>query len=63
LLVSSGFRVVGYRGTAGLGLPDNEARAPLRWLPSRQRQQVLRAGARRWPTLFGTQHVVKAELA
>lgn len=62
LLESAGFRVVGYRGTAGIGLPDNEARSPLRWLPQRQRHRILRRGSRRWPTLLGTQHVVKAEM-
>ena len=62
LLESAGFRVIEHRGTAGLGLPDNEARAPLRWLPPRQRERVLRKGSRRWPALFGTQHVARAEM-
>ena len=62
LLTSAGFRIIKYRATAGPGLPDNEFRAPLRWLSSGQRASALRLGCRVWPTLFGAQHVVKAEM-
>jgi methionine biosynthesis protein MetW len=60
LLVSSGFRVVEYRATAGQWLLDNWGRAPLRWLPARGRVRFLRTASKRWPTLFGAQHVLKA---
>lgn len=60
LLASSGFSVIQYRATAGQWLSDNWGRAPLRWLPSGSRVRFLRTASRRWPTLFGAQHVVKA---
>jgi hypothetical protein len=60
LLASSGFGVIQYRATAGQWLSDNWGRAPLRWLPSAARVRFLRTASRRWPTLFGSQHVVKA---
>jgi methionine biosynthesis protein MetW len=63
LLVSAGFSVTGYRATAGQGLPDNDGRAPLRWLSARSREHFLRAACKRWPTMFGAQHVVKAEIS
>lgn len=62
LLACSGFEVVQYRATAGIWIHDNYGRAPLRWLSPKQRERFLRIGCRRWPTLFGTQHVVKARL-
>ena len=61
LLVSSGFNIVEYRATAGVAIPDNINRAPLCWMPARQRSVFLRVASRRWPTLFGSQHVLKAE--
>jgi methionine biosynthesis protein MetW len=60
LLASSGFRVIQYRATAGQGLPDNDNRAPLRWLSPNYRTRFLRMASRKWPTLFGAQHVLKA---
>lgn len=62
LLESAGFRPAEYRATAGLGLPDNVGRAPLRWLPNQTRSTILRFACRRWPTLFGAQHVLKAQM-
>lgn len=62
LIDSSGFKVVGYRATAGRGLSDNDGRVPLRWLPANYRTRFLRVASRRWPTLFGAQHVLKAEV-
>jgi hypothetical protein len=35
---------------------------PLRWLPTTVRNPMLRVGCRHWPTLFGSQHVLKAEM-
>lgn len=60
LLQSSGLSVVEYRGAVGQGIPDNERRAPLRWVPARQRYALLRLGSRRWPTVFAAQHVFRA---
>jgi methionine biosynthesis protein MetW len=62
LLATSGFRTTQYRATAGPGLPDNEYRAPLRWLSTSNRVRFLRVGCRTWPTLFGAQHVLKAQM-
>jgi methionine biosynthesis protein MetW len=62
LLASSGFKLIEYRATAGQGLPDNTEHAPLSWLPANYRTRFLRVASRRWPTLFGAQHVLKAEV-
>lgn len=62
LMASSGFRVTEYRATAGYGLPDNVGRRPLTWLPANLRTRFLRFASRHWPTLFGSQHVLKAEM-
>jgi methionine biosynthesis protein MetW len=62
LLVSSGFKVTSAQATAGLILPANVHRRPWRWLPPSYREYLLRFGCRRWPMLFGCQHVLKAEM-
>lgn len=61
LVESAGFRVTKCRATAGIGLLDNNFRRPLKWLPPNQRARVLRWGCKHWPTLLGTQYVLKAE--
>jgi len=62
LLATSGFGTIQYRATAGPGLPENEYRAPLRWLSMSNRTRFLRAASKKWPTLFGAQQVLKAEM-
>jgi methionine biosynthesis protein MetW len=62
LLGSAGFEVVECRSTAGVMVPDNTNRAPLCWMPRKFRNSLLRVGVRRWPTLFGAQHVIKARM-
>jgi methionine biosynthesis protein MetW len=62
LLASSGFNVIEYRAAAGLDLRDNANRAPLCWFSNGNRKRFLRVASKRWPTLFGAQHVVKAEM-
>ncbi len=62
LLASVGFKVTAYRATAGLTLLDNVYRRPLRWIPQKNRIDFLRFASKRWPTLFGCQHVLKAEM-
>ena len=62
LLVSAGFKIMEYRAAAGVAVPDNMCRAPLCWIPANPRSVFLRAASRRWPTLFGSQHVLKAEV-
>lgn len=61
LLTAAGFKVVEYRATAGYQLFDNIFRGPVSWLPASYRARLLRVGSKRWPTLFGAQHVLKAE--
>jgi methionine biosynthesis protein MetW len=62
LVESAGFRVVDYRASVCQGEPFNVERRPLRWLSPKQRMSLLRFGCKHWPTLFGCQHVLKAEM-
>ena len=62
LIASAGFRVVDYRVSVCQGQAFNVKRRPLRWLSPKQRMRLVRLGCRRWPTLFGCQHVFKAEM-
>jgi len=61
LVASAGFKVTVYRATAGVDIPDNACRRPLRWMSRAVRCRFLRSASQRWPTLFGCQHVLKAE--
>jgi methionine biosynthesis protein MetW len=61
-VASAGFKITEYRATAGFTLPANVERRPWRWLPTNYRTRLLRSACRRWPTLFGCQHVLKAEI-
>jgi methionine biosynthesis protein MetW len=63
LVASSGFKITEYHATACPDLIDNACRRPLSWLPPNSRRRFLRFASRRWPTVFGVQHVVKAETA
>jgi methionine biosynthesis protein MetW len=62
LLASAGFKIVKYRATAGSDLPENVCRLPLRWVPAKARTRFLRVASKYWPSLFGAQHVFKAEM-
>ena len=62
LVSSAGFRVTYHRMAAGTTLSDNTLRRPFAWLPPNFRSSLLRFTSRRWPNLFGCQHVIKAEL-
>lgn len=62
LIASAGFVVTAYRASAGTTLLDNNMRRPLRWMPAKSRAVFLRFASKRWPTLFGCQHVLKAEM-
>jgi methionine biosynthesis protein MetW len=62
LLASAGFNIIEYRATAGVAVPDNICRAPMCWVPASPRSFFLRTASRCWPTLFGSQHVLKAEM-
>ena len=60
LFESSGLRVISLRHTAGVTLPEYEARRPWRWIPRSRRDPIVRALARRLPLLFGCQHIIHA---
>lgn len=62
LLESAGFRVTAYNVSLGAGLPDNTRRRPMSWLSDNHRLALLQWGCRHWPTLFGAQHIFKAEM-
>jgi methionine biosynthesis protein MetW len=62
------FRVAGlepYRvcSSTGKWMPDYRQRRPWRWLDAPTRGRALDALARRWPTMFGCQHIVTATRA
>lgn len=56
----SGLHVISLRHTAGVTLPEYEARRPWRWIPRHRRDPIIRALARRLPLLFGCQHIIHA---
>jgi methionine biosynthesis protein MetW len=60
LFESSGLRVISVRHTAGVTLPEYNARRPWRWIPRHRRDPIIRALARRLPLLFGCQHIIHA---
>jgi methionine biosynthesis protein MetW len=55
-----GFRVTDHLYTVNTGMIDYYQSIPWKWLPIDIRYWVIRRLARRFPTLFGCQHVVKA---
>ena len=62
LLVSAGFSIIEFRASAGVEGPETMCRAPLCWIPANQRALFLRTACRHWPTLFGSQYVLKAKV-
>jgi methionine biosynthesis protein MetW len=60
LFESNSLRVVSLRHTAGVTLPEYEARRPWRWIPRQRRNSLIRTLARRLPLLFGCQHIIHA---
>lgn len=60
LFSSSGYHITDWNASAGTWLPDYEWRLPWRWMPPRRRAALVRRLSRRWPTVFGCQHVVRA---
>jgi methionine biosynthesis protein MetW len=60
LFEASGLRVVSMQHTAGVALPDYGIRRPWRWMSRDLRDPIVRALARRFPLLFGCQHIVHA---
>jgi len=60
LFESSGLRIISLQHTAGVTLPEYEARRPWRWIPRQRRNSLIRTLARRLPLLFGCQHIIHA---
>lgn len=60
LFESSGLRVVSLRHTAGVTLPEYGTRRPWRWMSRDLRDPIIRSLARRFPLLFGCQHIIHA---
>jgi len=60
LFESNGLRVVSLQHTAGVALPDYESRRPWRWISRDARDPIIRSLARRFPLLFGCQHIIHA---
>jgi len=59
----AGFRVAAMDCTVNIGLPDYQKRFPWRWLKPTHRRQLVGVLARKFPALFGCQHIIKATLA
>jgi methionine biosynthesis protein MetW len=60
LFESNGLRVISLQHTAGVTLPDYETRRPWCWIRRDRRDPIIRALARRFPLLFGCQHIIHA---
>jgi methionine biosynthesis protein MetW len=60
LFESNGLRVISLQQTAGVFLPDYETRRPWRWISRHHRDTIIRKLARRFPLLFGCQHIIHA---
>ena len=60
--VNLGFQITGFDSTANAGLPEYYHRAPWRWFNVGARRRLVGFLARRYPTVFGCQHVVRASL-
>jgi methionine biosynthesis protein MetW len=63
LLEQGGFEWQVAHGSSGTWMPEYAHELPWKLLPAPIRKQGVRALAKAWPTLFGCQHVVKAQLA
>ncbi len=57
-----GFHVSAMGCTVNINLPEYQANAPWRWLGQPRKRQVVGALAKRYPGLFGCQHIIKATL-
>lgn len=57
-----GFRVTATDCTVNIALPDYHRRLPWRWLRQSHRRRLVGGLAKRFPGLFGCQHVIQATL-
>jgi methionine biosynthesis protein MetW len=61
LFTQAGYCIVETKASAGMWMKVYQAR-PWRWIPRRFLRKLLHGAAHAWPTLFGCQYVVRAEL-
>lgn len=61
LFTQAGYRIVESKASAGLWMEEYRL-APWRWLPRRVLTTLVGRAAQAWPTLFGCQYVIRAEL-
>ena len=57
-----GLRVTALDCTVNIDLPEYQANAPWRWLGKQRKRQLVGALARKFPGLFGCQHIIQATL-
>jgi methionine biosynthesis protein MetW len=63
LLRAHGLVIEEFRNSCGLWMQEYEFRRPWKWLGPSRRKNTIRRLVRRYPLLFGCQHVVKARYA
>jgi methionine biosynthesis protein MetW len=61
LFTQAGYRIVETKASAGMWMEVYQSR-PWRWVPRRVLRKLLHGAAQAWPTLFGCQYVLRAEL-
>jgi methionine biosynthesis protein MetW len=61
LFTQAGYRIVKTKASAGMWMEAYRL-PPWRWIPCRVLRKLVHGAARAWPTLFGCQYVIKAEL-
>jgi methionine biosynthesis protein MetW len=57
----AGYRIVETKASAGMWMEVYQF-LPWRWIPRRVLRKLMQGAAEAWPTLFGCQYVVRAEL-
>lgn len=62
LFYAAGFDVEFYSASAGTELEDYTTYGPWRWLSPKTRVRVIVPLAKRWPRLFGCQHIIRAKM-
>jgi methionine biosynthesis protein MetW len=60
LFTEAGYTVDRYAVAAGLWMPEYTFRRPWSWMSQGLREKIVHAGVKRYPALFGCQHVVSA---
>jgi methionine biosynthesis protein MetW len=63
LLRSQGLVIERFQNSSGTWMSEYNTRRPWKWVAPDRREQLVRSCTRRWPLLFGCQHVVKCRPA